>query len=105
MTTFFSCFKNTEKTADNQPDYNLTAKIGDNFEPIGAGWIKDMKGGGKYISFQLNEEPRSYVNKAGETVQVNAFKLVKVGETASQKARDMAVEASKDAPNIDDIPF
>lgn len=49
----FSCFKVTEKKNEKEPDYRLTAKVGDEFIEIGAGWIKESAKGTKYISFSL----------------------------------------------------
>lgn len=50
----FSIFKN-EKKQDNHPDYKLSAKIGDDYREIGAGFIKDGNGN-KYISVVLKKE-------------------------------------------------
>lgn len=47
-------FKNTKKTADNQPDYNLSTKIGDTYKDIGAGFIKQSPKG-SYVSFGLSK--------------------------------------------------
>lgn len=58
----FSIFKNTRKEKDNQPDYKLSTKIGDEFVNIGAGWIKVTKGteknpeGIKYISVAIDKK-------------------------------------------------
>ena len=54
MIKSFSCFKVNEKENDNQPDYRLSAKIGEDYVDIGAGWIKESKNG-KYISFKLRD--------------------------------------------------
>lgn len=53
--TNFSCFKVTEKKNEKEPDYRLTAKVGDEFIEIGAGWIKESAKGTKYISFSLSK--------------------------------------------------
>lgn len=50
----FNCFKVTEKKNDKQPDYRLSAKFGDEYVEIGAGWAKENPKG-KYISFKLSE--------------------------------------------------
>lgn len=56
MTTdkiFFSLFKNN-KEKDTQPDYRLSAKVGEKFESIGGGWIKENDKG-KYISISVDK--------------------------------------------------
>ena len=51
----FSIFKNTKKAeGSKQPDYKLSAKIGDEYVEIGGGWIKDGKSG-KFISVKLSD--------------------------------------------------
>jgi uncharacterized protein (DUF736 family) len=40
----FCIFKATEKNNDKSPDYKITAKVGDKFVPIGAGWNRKTKG-------------------------------------------------------------
>lgn len=57
----FAIFRNTNKQSDNEPDYRISAKIGDNYEEIGAGWTKEGKSG-KFISCQLR---KSYKDKKG----------------------------------------
>jgi uncharacterized protein (DUF736 family) len=53
--TNFSIFKNDKKKeGSNQPDYRISAKVGDVYEEIGGGWIKDSKSG-KYISCSVKE--------------------------------------------------
>lgn len=48
----FSCFKVAEKENEKQPDYRLSAKVGEEFVEIGVGWIKEGNSG-KFISFKL----------------------------------------------------
>lgn len=50
----FSIFKVDKKNKDNDPDYRISAKIGDEYKEIGAGWIKDGSKS-KYISCQLSK--------------------------------------------------
>lgn len=50
---FFSLFKNN-KEKDIQPDYRLSAKVGEKFESIGGGWIKENDKG-KYISISVDK--------------------------------------------------
>ena len=54
-------FKNGRKEKDNQPDYILSAKIGEEFVEIGAGFIKQGKSD-KYISIALK---KPYKDKKG----------------------------------------
>jgi len=51
----FSIFKTKEKKTPNSPDYSISAKLNDKFITIGAGWIKEMKDGSKYISCKFSE--------------------------------------------------
>lgn len=55
----FTCWKITDKKNPAGPDYRLTAKIGDKFVEIGAGWIKG-EGDKKFISFQLADKSEEY---------------------------------------------
>lgn len=51
----FSIFKNENKKNDKEPDYRISAKIGENsFEEIGACWLKEGKTG-KYFSCSLRK--------------------------------------------------
>lgn len=54
MITNFYCFKVDEKKSEKSPDYRLSAKIGDEFVEIGAGWIKQGEHT-KHISFKLSD--------------------------------------------------
>ncbi len=55
MITNFSIFPNTYKKEDKQPDFILSAKIGENqFQKIGVAW-KKVTGDKKYLSCKLNE--------------------------------------------------
>lgn len=72
MITNFSCWKNDKKENEKSPDYRLSAKVGEEWVDIGAGWIKQA-GERKYISFSLS---RPYKDKPG-------FKLV--GEKADER--------------------
>lgn len=60
----FSLFKNNNKKKDNDPDYRISAKIGETFTDIGACWIKDGNKG-KYVSCQLS---KPYKEKIGFVV-------------------------------------
>lgn len=84
----FNCYKNDEKK-EGQPDYRLTAKVGENWVDIGAGWIKEGKNG-KYISFALK---KPYNEKPG-------FNLV---EEKGEEVKK--VEYPEENINLDDIPF
>jgi len=68
----FSIFKVSEKKNDAQPDYRISAKVGEAYVDVGAGWIKDSKAG-KYISVKLRDE---YQDKCGfALVEVSSKKL------------------------------
>jgi uncharacterized protein (DUF736 family) len=56
------CFQNT-KTKDTQPDYVVRAKIGDNFEDVGAGWRKTSTKGTMYLSLSLDADGLKKVYK------------------------------------------
>ena len=50
-------FKNEQKKEDKQPDYRAKMKIGENFEDVGAGWVKTSAKNVKYISLSLQVVP------------------------------------------------
>ena len=54
-------FKNGRKEKDNQPDYVLQAKIGEEFTEVGAAFLKDGKNG-KFFSIALK---KPYKDKKG----------------------------------------
>lgn len=49
----FLIFKATEKNNDKSPDFKLSAKIGDKFVNIGAGWNRKSAKGTPFISCLL----------------------------------------------------
>lgn len=49
-------FKNDNKNEEKQPDYRVSAKIGDKFEPVGAGWKKTSPKGTQYLSVSLDTD-------------------------------------------------
>lgn len=49
----FAIFKNSHKEKDGQPDYKISAKIGEEFVEIGGAWIKEGKNG-KFFSCKLS---------------------------------------------------
>lgn len=49
----FLIFKAKEKSNDKSPDFNITAKIGEKFVNIGAGWNRKSKTGTPFISCLL----------------------------------------------------
>ena len=61
MTKYIHVFKNLKKEKPEQPDYRVSAKIGAEFEEIGAGWIKKTKPSEKfpegrdYLSISIDE--------------------------------------------------
>lgn len=58
-------FKNGRKEKDNQPDYILSAKIGEEFVEIGAAFLKEGKNG-KYFSIALK---KPYKDKKGYYIE------------------------------------
>jgi hypothetical protein len=93
----FSIFKVTEKKSENQPDYKISAKIGEEFVEVGAGWIKDGKSS-KYISCKLSDPYADHV----KGTKRDGFHLA-VDEMGNAKSYPV----DKDEPNIslDDIGF
>ncbi len=89
MINNFSCFKVTDKKTESSPDYRLTAKVGEEYVDIGAGWVKDGQNG-KYISFQLS---KPYQGKPG-------FILTTTGAVEDSEPQERTVEA-----RVDEIPF
>lgn len=88
----FSCFKVSEKN-EGQPDYRLTAKIGEAYVDIGAGWIKEGAKG-KYISFSLG---KPYNDKPGYQITTEA--------SVAEGMEKLHEVAAAENINIDDIPF
>lgn len=56
-----SIFKVSEKRSETSPDYRVTAKIGEAFVDVGAGWVKESTKG-KFISIKFNDQ---YQDKCG----------------------------------------
>lgn len=81
----FSCFKVGEKKSATSPDYRLTAKVGEQFVEIGAGWIKEGPKG-KFISFKLSDP---YQERSGWELKEEAGK------------KDVVVEKSLPDKKID----
>jgi len=62
MINNFAIFKNKKKVeGDKQPDYVLSAKVGEEYQDLGGCWLKDGKAG-KYFSVQLK---KPYQDKKG----------------------------------------
>lgn len=53
---YVNLFKNTKKEKDNQPDWRLTMKSGEEFIDVGGGWNKESKTGVKFVSLKLDDE-------------------------------------------------
>ncbi len=103
MINSFSIFKNTRKEKETQPDYNMSAKVGDEFVDIGACWLKDGKSG-KFFSCQLKKE---YQDKKGyEIIEIgkDTTPEPKSPENAPQ-SRVGAVEYPTEDIKSEDIPF
>ena len=98
----FAIFK-AEKKTDKGPDYNISMKVGDNYQKIGACWLKEGKSG-KYFSCSLNKE---YKDEKGYSVVEDVQKLndITAGEVERlQKLREAEL-APKVAIKPSDIPF
>lgn len=54
-TVFISIFPTKEKKNANSPDFNVTAKIGEDFKTAGAAWKKQAVSG-SYLSVSLDLE-------------------------------------------------
>lgn len=71
----FKVITNGEKKKNEKsPDYTLSVKVGDKYEEIGGGWIKEGAKG-KFVSVQLSDE-RSWEYK-GETITRGGWHLAK----------------------------
>lgn len=51
----FLIFKNTKKTNEKSPDYELTIKVEGKFVKIGGVWIRESSKGTKFFSCKLSE--------------------------------------------------
>lgn len=93
----FSIFKVTDKKNETQPDYRISAKVGENFVEIGAGWIKESNGG-KYISCKLSDK---YVDHTKGTKR-DGFHIAtdELKEIASSYKPD-----PDDTITLEDLPF
>lgn len=87
----FSIFKNNKKEKENQPDYNISCKIGEEYQNIGGCWIKESNGN-KFFSCRLNS---TYQNKPGYTIEVELPK-----NNADKEAHESAGPTA-----FDDTPF
>ncbi len=70
----FAIFKNQNKKDEKHPDYRISAKIGEKYEDIGAGWIKEGKSG-KFVSCKLSD-PRD--TRPGYHVEVELPELKEI---------------------------
>lgn len=96
--TNFSCFKN-KKEKDTHPDYKLSAKIGDEYVEIGAGWIKKGNSGAEFISFKLKDpyEARNSYHIEEDLAPKQAVK--------PETKPTVVIEYPNEEVNPDDIPF
>lgn len=86
----FSVFKNTDKKNDKAPDYNISMKIGEKYENVGACWLKEGTKG-KFFSCQLS---KTYQDKPGYHIEVD---VPTIGNTG--------VPYPKEDISTDNIPF
>ena len=60
MVKVFSIFANKNKKTDKEPDYVMSAKIGEGYQEIGGCWLKDGKDGDgnpqKFFSCKLRNQ-------------------------------------------------
>jgi len=54
-TIFFTMFPNKEKKSDNHPDFNISAKVGNEFVSCGAAW-KKVTEKGTFVSISIDVE-------------------------------------------------
>lgn len=85
------CFQNT-KTKDTQPDYVVRAKIGDNFEDVGAGWKKTSAKGTMYLSLSLDADGLKKVYKEKYDKLTSAGTPVPTFEPISASEAEIRVE-------------
>ena len=95
----FTLFKNENKKSDKQPDYTMSGKVGEEYQDIGACWVKEGKKG-KYLSCSL-QDARSYENKDGVQVEVPSFSIVEEKGVLPQESSSKP----SDEINPDDIGF
>lgn len=55
MPEYLSVFKNEKKSNPKAPDYRIMADVNGVFTELYVGWIKESKGGTKYISFSRSK--------------------------------------------------
>lgn len=92
-------FKATEKKNETSPDYRVTAKVGEVFVDVGAGWIKEGKAG-KFISIKFKDE---YQDKCGFALVEESMK--KLPESKQTTSAGTPVPFPNDEINPDNIPF
>jgi len=85
MIKHFSCFKVDKKEKESQPDYRLSAKVGDKFVEVGGGWIKQGEHT-KYISFKLSD---AYKEKSGFVI------MEEKGTVPQTKEEEIIIAGSK----------
>lgn len=77
----FSIFKVDNKNKDNDPDYRISAKVGDEYKEIGAGWIKEGPKS-KYISCQLS---KPYKDRKGFVITIESTPDPALGEISADQ--------------------
>ena len=104
-----SLFKNLDKVQkpkgqgveDKRPDYIVSAKIGEKFEEIGAGWLKMTKPSEKF------PEGRGYLSVAFKGFELKEVSGISDEQKESIKKLHEQAEAQKVTQDISvgDIPF
>lgn len=92
----FALFKVTDKKNDKAPDYKLSLKVGDRYEEVGVGWIKDGQNG-KFISIKLSDE-REWEYE-GKTIRRNGWFL------SEESSVPPVIEYPEETPDSSSIPF
>ena len=72
----FTLFKNSKKSADNQPDYTGTGKDRDGSDIDVSAWIKESSNGGKFMSCTFKDKwvkPENLETKPGANVPASEY--------------------------------
>ena len=94
----FAIFKVANKKNEKSPDYTLSAKVGEEYVDIGAGWVKDGAKG-KFISCVLSNP---YVDHVKQTNR-KGFHLMADNETSI--AKSYTPDKADPGVTLDDVVF
>lgn len=94
---YFNIFPN-EKTKDTQPDYNISAKVNDKYETVGACW-KKVNEKGHYLSCKVDGVRQKTEKNANGTEKNPNWK-------APEPVEDIGgIDYPDEGINPEDIPF